>query len=113
MLATGLAKRGAEVDEVVVYRAVSPDRLPPAFHEQIEKNAIDLVTFTSSSTAQNLSELLTHADLAGALGRLPAACIGPVTAQTAKPVGLKIFFKLDEASVSIIGLVNAICHYFE
>ncbi len=111
VLAKGLRQRGAEVCEIIVYKTVIPDGLPADFFQHLKRDAIDLVTFTSSSTVLNLINLLGTRQNAGR-ERLPAACIGPITAQTAAAQGFDVVVELAESSVSISGLVRAIEAYF-
>jgi uroporphyrinogen III methyltransferase/synthase len=98
VLPDGLRALGWEVDVVAAYetRPASPpdDALDAAA-------AADIITFTSSSTVEH------YLAIAGA-DRVPAtvACIGPVTAATARALGLTVTI---EAHVhSIDGLVDAI-----
>ena len=110
VLANKLRERGGEVREVVVYKTVMPECLPEKFLQLLRQDAIDLVAFTSSSTVLNLVSLLkkTRQDWES----LPAACIGPITAQTAVAQGFDVVVELDETSVSISGLVKAILTHF-
>jgi uroporphyrinogen III methyltransferase/synthase len=57
-LIEGLRGLGVEVDEVTLYRAVVPSEAPADALEMLRRGEIDIVTFTSSSTVQNLVELL-------------------------------------------------------
>jgi uroporphyrinogen III methyltransferase/synthase len=85
-----LAARGAVVDEVIAYRAVRPaDADVPGLRAALEASAIDALTFTSSSTVRHFVELL-GPDVAGRIGRAAVACIGPVTADTARAAGLPV-----------------------
>ena len=82
LLPSGLRDRGWEVDVVDAYRT------GPASITDVQRAAVaaaDLITFTSSSTVE-------HALAAfGAAGLPPAvACIGPVTAATARALGLTV-----------------------
>ena len=110
VLANGLRERGGEVRELIVYKTVMPECLPENFLQLLKQDAIDLIAFTSSSTVLNLVNLLkkTRQNWKS----LPAACIGPITAQTAVVQGLDVVVELDETSVSIAGLVKAIAAYF-
>jgi uroporphyrinogen-III synthase len=102
VLPSGLSDRGWEVELVDAYRTVPAEATP----EQLRRvAAADVVTFTSSSTVERFL------DLAG-IERLPPtiACIGPVTAETARSRGLRVDV---EANVHTIdGLVDAlVAHY--
>jgi len=98
VLPDGLRARGWDVDVVDAYRTV------PATIDEQQREAVgsaDIVTFTSSSTVE-------HALAAFGVDGLPAtiACIGPVTAATAREHGLTVAV---EAPVHTIdGLVTAL-----
>jgi len=77
-LAVGLRAKGAAVTEVAAYRTVAADGPPP------DLSAADAVTFTSSSTVRNF--LASGASV----GRAKVVCIGPVTAATARELGLTV-----------------------
>ncbi len=77
-LADGLRSRGAQVTEVAAYRTVGADGPAP------DLGQADAVTFTSSSTVR-------HFVGSGAqLRRAKVICIGPVTAATARELGLEV-----------------------
>jgi uroporphyrinogen III methyltransferase/synthase len=108
-----LRKRGALVDEVVAYRTVVPDDLTSETIHSIFGNGVDLVTLTSPSTIQNLAQVLGQEDLKMLLRNTRVACIGPVTVQAAKELGLDVNIvamthtveALVEAIVNEIGTV--------
>ena len=86
VLPEGLRAAGATVDELTLYLAAPPAEAPSAALEAVRSGAIDIVTFTSSSTVRNLAALL-GGDLSPLRGAL-IACIGPVVAETAREHGL-------------------------
>ena len=88
-----LRRRGAEVDEVIAYRAVPPsDADVAALAAALQGGGIDAVTFTSSSTVRNFVEMLGRPALERVRreGGPAVACIGPVTAGTARELGLRV-----------------------
>jgi uroporphyrinogen III methyltransferase/synthase len=97
VLPEGLAAKGWTVEVVEAYRTevapVDPTALAAAA-------AADAVTFTSSSTVTNF--------VAAAPGLVPrfAACIGPVTAATARAAGFHVDVVASEHSID--GLVDAL-----
>ncbi len=105
-----LAKMGAEVITVPVYRNLVPgyseETIDAAF-----KDEPDLVTFTSSSTVSNLAGILRKHNKDHFLARIKGASIGPVTTKTAKKAGISIV--VDAAEHTIPGLVNSILEYFK
>jgi uroporphyrinogen III methyltransferase/synthase len=103
-LAEGLAATGAAVENVAAY-CTRPDRAgQDRLASLLERGEIDLVTFTSSSTVQNLVEGVPEA--ARLLERPLVACIGPVTAATARKLGLRV--DLVAAVHTIDGLVETL-----
>lgn len=104
LLADGLTELGALVTEVTAYRTVPSEESQQRLLATLEGAGVDVVTLTSSSTARNLVQGLGgRLDL---LADLTIAAIGPVTAQTARELGLRVTV---EASVHTIdGLVDAL-----
>jgi uroporphyrinogen-III synthase len=96
LLADALAACGADVVDVPVYSWSMPEDLTPAQRllDSVCAGTVDSVTFTSSPSVRNLFELAdaagSRADLLGALnGRVMAACVGPVCAETAYELGIE------------------------
>jgi uroporphyrinogen III methyltransferase/synthase len=102
-LVQGLESLDAAVDEIPVYRAVVPAEVPPEALDALRNGDIDIVTFTSSSTVRNLVTMLGGAD---ALQRPLIACIGPITADTARELGLRVDVMASEYTVE--GLVETL-----
>ncbi len=106
-LAQGLAQRGAHVTRVAAYRTVTPPDAGPTAHKLLEQG-VDIITFTSSSTVRNLLDILEGDKrlLEPAL----IACIGPVTAATARELGLRVDLVAAESTVE--GLVDVLVRHF-
>jgi uroporphyrinogen III methyltransferase/synthase len=83
-----LRRLGAQVDDVSVYRTVKPDLDFSEISKALTEKKIDAVTFTSSSTVSNLASLLGAEDLSRLMAGVLVACIGPITAKTAKEHGI-------------------------
>jgi uroporphyrinogen III methyltransferase/synthase len=95
-----LRARGAQVDVLETYRAVPPGDLGPRLAECLPD--VDLVMFTSSSTVRHFVEAMP-----GPMpDRVRVACIGPITAQTARELGLRVDIIAQEYTTR--GLVDAI-----
>jgi uroporphyrinogen-III synthase len=107
-LVTGLEARGARVDQFVAYRTVVGDDADGMLCKQLEEGAIDVVTFASSSTVRNLCQAL-GADAPALLERCVVACIGPVTAGTAREYGIEPAIVAEEHTIP--GLVAALLAY--
>jgi uroporphyrinogen III methyltransferase/synthase len=102
-LVRGLEAMGAVMDEVSIYRAAVPSEASPEVLAELREGRIDIVTFTSSSTVRNLVAMLGDAS---ALERPLIACIGPITAKTARELGLQVDVQASEYTVE--GLVAAL-----
>ena len=99
-----LTEAGAVVTELVVYQTRLAAALPEEVVQALRDKAVDWVTFTSSSTASNLVELLgSDCDL---LRDVKIASIGPITSDTLRKLALP---PTIEAEVSTIdGMVAAL-----
>ena len=106
-LVRGLSALGAAIDEVTAYRTLTPETGSLRLQETLSEG-IDIATFTSSSTVENLVRLL-DGNLE-ALSRAVVACIGPITAATAGDMGLKVDIVATEHTVP--GLVDALEAHF-
>jgi uroporphyrinogen-III synthase len=108
VMRAGLAERGASVHAIAVYRTVTPPDTAERLQEIIS-GGIDIATFTSSSTVSNLVELL--GGNTDALKDATIACIGPITAERAADLGLKV--DIVAAEHTIAGLIEAVESHFE
>jgi uroporphyrinogen-III synthase len=114
-LAVGLRAKGAVVDEIAAYRTVPGDGARELV-VQLQRQAIDAITFTSSSTVRYLIDGLEVAGLGrdaarALLQRSTIACIGPITAATALAEGLRVDVQAREYTSD--GLVTALVEWFE
>jgi uroporphyrinogen-III synthase len=82
-----LLDAGLSVTDVAAYKTVVAD--DDAFGEKVAR--ADILTFTSASTVRGYSALLggDEAAAAAASGK-SIACIGPITAQAAREIGLRV-----------------------
>lgn len=103
VLETGLKELGASVDVVVGYETKAPedsaDKARAAFAD-----GIDVVTFTSSSSVENLVKLL-GGDVS-LINSATTACMGPVTAARARELQVRV--DLVAAEQTMESLVSAI-----
>jgi uroporphyrinogen III methyltransferase/synthase len=101
LLPDTLGELGAEVNVAVTYRTVRPDADVDGLRRLLDDRRVDAVTFTSSSTVSNFTDLF---DPGEALRRLSSAgvvvaCIGPITAGTAREIGYKVDLQAEEFTV--------------
>jgi uroporphyrinogen III methyltransferase/synthase len=85
-----LKRMGAHVDSPVAYRNIFPERLPPETLFALEKRSVDCITFTSSSTVQNLAAMLGEELMLDMLKGVAVASIGPITSKSCRDLGLKV-----------------------
>jgi uroporphyrinogen III methyltransferase/synthase len=101
-----LAMRGAKVEILPVYQSVCPAPAGAALLRLFGAEGVDLVTFTSSSTVANFVRAFPEDKLPAMLGDAEIACMGPVTADTARKLGLRVDIVAREYTTH--GLVQAI-----
>ena len=104
ILPENLKKQGAAVDVATTYQTINSGRKKDELAKLIDAGEVDIITFTSSSTVTNFVEIM------GADYALPPnikiACIGPVTAATAKKAGFQIDISREEYTME--GLVQSL-----
>ena len=100
VLPDALKSFGADVTVAPAYKTLTES---PA---QIDFDAIDLATFTSSSTVENF--VAAHG--VDALKKFPSAAIGTITARTLKNFGVEAEVVADEFTID--GLVAAVKKFF-
>jgi len=122
-----LKNMGAKVKNVEAYKTEAVE-MEVEILDLLKNDDLDLLTFTSSSTVDNFiiglekliksqNELLENDSkeidqkkLWQRLKEIPAACIGPVTANQAKKYGLNV--KITAAEYTIEGLFDEILKYY-
>ena len=107
-LSLGLEQAGAFDDDVAVYRTVTPEDSRERVRELLSAEGVDAIALTSSSTLTNLLSLL-DGDVT-ALDGAAVACIGPVTAATARAAGLRVDAVASQATVE--ALTEALVDHF-
>ncbi len=104
VLEKGLREKGVSVQRVTAYRTEPvtdagnlPEILP----------TLDVLTFTSASTARNFAALLNGESLEDKI----VACIGPIAAEAARSAGLPVH--IVPQTYTIAGMVSALEDYFK
>ena len=106
-----LSALGAQVDEITVYRTqIAQDNVATLLDGLASQN-IDWITFTSSSTVKNFKQLIPASDFPKLLENVKIACIGPITADTAKDLGFNVDVMAE--TYTIPGLVEALIDYYQ
>lgn len=101
-----LTRCGAQVQVVPAYKTIQPE----VDWDRLQGKKIDVVTFTSSSTVTNFVNAVGEGKVKAILNGVLVASIGPITADTAKDLGIET--KIMPESYTIPDLVEAIVKYF-
>jgi len=106
VLPAELSRMGALVTEVAAYRTIAADEGKTELLDGLREGMVDMVTFTSSSTVSNFASLFGPGEMDSLMKGVAVACIGPVTADTARGLGLSVSLVADEFTID--GLCRAI-----
>src|SRR5688572_15574772 len=101
---------GAAVDVVIAYRTALARVDVAPLADLLRRGAIDVITFTSSSTVKNFVRVFDGKSLAEIAGRSALACIGPITARTVEEAGGRPAIVAEEFTTA--GLTRAIVAHF-
>ncbi len=105
-LPAALRAAGYEVDVVAAYETRAPEPSEGSkLAAALEAGEIDVVTFTSSSTADNVAEIL-GPDAPALLAHAIVASIGPVTSKTCEKRGIRV--DVTAGTYTLAGLMEAI-----
>lgn len=108
VLVRGLRALGAAVEEVAAYRT---RRAPDAgARAALLEGRVDVVTFTSASTARHFAALFSEAERRAWRDRVRIASIGPITAAAAAEYGLTTTIMPSEYTIP--ALARAIAAHF-
>ena len=105
-----LKRMGAHIDSPVAYRNIFPERLPPETLFALEKRSVDCITFTSSSTVQNLAAMLGEELMLDMLKGVVVASIGPITSKSCRDLGLKV--DIEPKTYTLDALAEAVEKHF-
>lgn len=102
VLPEGLRALGAQVDVVPLYRTVPDPDGQERMLRLVEAGEVDLVAVAAPSAIDALLDVLPPERA----GRLPVACIGPVTARAARTAGFPV--KVESTAPTVEGWVRSI-----
>ncbi len=105
-----LREAGAEVTVPPAYESAPSDEGSERLRGLLESGEVDCVTFTASSTVENFVRAFGGEETGRLLSRVWVACIGPITAETARKYGIEIDAEADEYTIP--GLVDAVVDLF-
>jgi len=107
VLPVEIEARGGTIDVVAAYRTVRPEKEAGELKKLLVNGRIDIVTFTSSSTVTNFLSLFKKAEVRELLKDVRIACIGPITADTAKSYGLNADIMPKEYTIPALTVAMA------
>jgi uroporphyrinogen III methyltransferase / synthase len=92
VLPTELARMGCHVTEVDAYDTVADATEASEVVKLLQEGAIHVITFTSSSTVRNFLKAVRSVteEAEALLASTKVVCIGPITAQTARELGVRV-----------------------
>jgi len=110
-----MSGRGAEVDEIVIYRTVTPEEGKKELHDLLAAGRPDVVFFASPSAIEGVMKMAVPSTQYPGASRknqgtgknildIPAVCIGPTTAKAAEEAGFTEIYFPDEHTAE--GMVN-------
>ncbi len=101
-----LREAGAEVFVPPAYESVPTSEGKDGLAKRLEAGEIDCVTFTASSTVENFVRAFGTEEAARLLAGTRVACIGPITADTARGHGIRV--DVEAREYTIPGLIEAV-----
>jgi uroporphyrinogen III methyltransferase/synthase len=105
-----LREAGAEVVVPPAYESAPSGEGRDALAGRFEAGEVDCVTFTASSTVENFVRAFGEEDSVRLLGDTRVACIGPITAETARGYGIRVDAEAGEYTIP--GLVETVVDLF-
>jgi uroporphyrinogen III methyltransferase/synthase len=113
-LADALRAAGAEVTDVVAYRALPADPRPgrdPDLYRLLLDGEVDVVTFTSAASVMNFAATFGAEQSADLLHQTTVAVCGPVTAEAAGRLGIPV--SIMPAEYTLDALVESIARHYK
>lgn len=112
LIPSALTAMGAVVAAPVAYCNRLPDSLPEEALLALEERRIDCVTFTASSTVENLSAMLGENRFLRLFEGVKIASIGPITTKSCLELGLDVAiepekYTLDKLTEEIVKFFNS------
>ncbi len=106
-----IKRLGGKIDVVHVYRTVRPRKGTSELREMFTEGRIDCVSFTSSSTVTNFVKGFKKGELGKLLKGVKIACIGPITADTARGYGLGV--DIMPRTYTVAALARAMAKHYK
>jgi uroporphyrinogen III methyltransferase/synthase len=113
VIALELRKAGADVTDVTAYRTVLEDLHSEGdadIYGMLLERKIDVVTFTAGSAVRNFVKVYGEDQAVDLLNNTEVAVIGPVTAQAAEQLGIRV--SIQPESYTVAAMVDAIAAHY-
>jgi uroporphyrinogen III methyltransferase/synthase len=113
VIALELRRAGADVTDVTAYRTVLEDLHGEGdadIYGMLLERKIDVVTFTAGSAVRNFVKVYGEDQAVDLLNNTEVAVIGPVTAQAAEQLGIRVSIQPD--SYTVAAMVDAIAAHY-
>ncbi|MBT2688107.1 uroporphyrinogen-III synthase [Bacillus sp. ISL-47] len=110
-IATALSEKGAEVNEIIVYKTVFPKESIALLQKQLSGKGLDILTFTSPSTVDHFMGAIGELGYQDSVKNSLISCIGPVTKERAEAYGLNVHAVPEEYTVH--SMLESIIAYLE
>jgi len=101
-----MRRRGAEIEEIVIYRTVAPEEGEDELRELLVAGKPDAILFASPSAIDGIVAMAEcrMQNVEHRIKDIPAVCIGPTTAKAAEEAGFTEIYFPDEHTAE--GMVN-------
>jgi uroporphyrinogen III methyltransferase/synthase len=109
LLTRALEDRGAVVDLAVVYETRQAVENRQRLRSILAEETLDIITFTSTSTVRFFGDMAGPGHPDRPWKSLPAACIGEITAGTARDLGFRTVLTAPESTLD--GLVRVVADH--
>jgi len=110
LLVEELTRHGARVTVVAVYRNVLVDESRQPLLKALRRGSVDVATFTAASAVRHFVELAGAAELPSLMRDVKVACLGEVTADEARTLGLEP--QIVSARSTLEDLAEAIAEHY-
>lgn len=94
VLSDGLKIKGISFDEIIVYRTLENSVGNSDLISMLDSKSVDFITFTSPSTVKSFASIIGRNVVENLTAKI--VCIGPVTANAATEMGMKVAGFADE-----------------
>ena len=109
VLVKELTASGAEVIEVAAYESRCPEVIAEAALDALQSRIVDIITFASSKTVRNFSQLANASQLTDKLDRVAIASIGPQTSRDCHQLLGRV--DVEAVEYTLEGLTQAIINW--